>query len=387
MTYYEELEVLPTASTEVIKMAYKALARKYHPDIYSGDKKFAERKMAKINEAYSVLSSPIQRQEYDRLLRKMESASQVGGSEQKSSTPEQPKAAQNQNAAQQSESTPKSATSQKSETSQKYDATRQTTATPESSSKRQSSSTQSHGERKQDASSHRKGIHINKAYTVFYVAIGIVLSVFLFFAEEKITIMIGYFCVAECLFFPHWIKSEQRIKDKVIAIGCFITFNIMLLFCFWSIIYSNNLIWDGQHKQNSHIEMNIDTNVVEKSSFLYLINQFDSETSFDDVVKTFGTDYEETDYTGYAMKYYFPKYTLDGENSTFIAFEFNTHKTKILSIRWAYQSPSQSQFKSTLTYLQENALGTPQSASNNKAEWTGLHLEDTGYYLLFIREF
>lgn len=36
----------------------KKLAKKYHPDIFEGNKKFAEEKMKQINEAYSLLSSP-----------------------------------------------------------------------------------------------------------------------------------------------------------------------------------------------------------------------------------------------------------------------------------------------------------------------------------------
>jgi DnaJ-class molecular chaperone len=39
--YYELLEVRENASSEVISMAYKALARKYHPDIFKGDNNFA----------------------------------------------------------------------------------------------------------------------------------------------------------------------------------------------------------------------------------------------------------------------------------------------------------------------------------------------------------
>lgn len=70
MTHYEVLQVLPTASPEVIQMAYKALARKYHPDVFQGNKKNAEAIMARINEAHRVLSSPTLRQEYDRTLQR-----------------------------------------------------------------------------------------------------------------------------------------------------------------------------------------------------------------------------------------------------------------------------------------------------------------------------
>ncbi len=69
MTYYEILEVSNNASEEVIRMAYKALARKYHPDVFSGDPQFADQKMKQLNEAFEVLSDPQQRVSYDQKLR------------------------------------------------------------------------------------------------------------------------------------------------------------------------------------------------------------------------------------------------------------------------------------------------------------------------------
>lgn len=73
--YYDLLQVMPTASVEVIKMAYKALARKYHPDTYSGDTKYATDRMSEINEAYEVLSDSTKRAEYDQHFRASSTAS------------------------------------------------------------------------------------------------------------------------------------------------------------------------------------------------------------------------------------------------------------------------------------------------------------------------
>lgn len=64
--YYEILEISSTSSDEIIKAAYRVLARKYHPDIYQGDKQYAEEIMKKINEAYRVLSNPSLRADYDQ---------------------------------------------------------------------------------------------------------------------------------------------------------------------------------------------------------------------------------------------------------------------------------------------------------------------------------
>ncbi|WP_415967976.1 J domain-containing protein [Emergencia timonensis] len=68
MNYYELLEIREDASDEVIKMAYKALLRKYHPDIYKGDPEFAHEMTAKLNEAYGVLSDPEQKMIYDMMI-------------------------------------------------------------------------------------------------------------------------------------------------------------------------------------------------------------------------------------------------------------------------------------------------------------------------------
>lgn len=51
---YQVLGVAPDASDEEITKAYRALARKYHPDVNPGDQT-AERKMKEINAAYEQI--------------------------------------------------------------------------------------------------------------------------------------------------------------------------------------------------------------------------------------------------------------------------------------------------------------------------------------------
>jgi curved DNA-binding protein CbpA len=63
--YYRILGVLDDAEDIIIKAAYRALAQRYHPDKWSGDQVEATKRMAEINEAYSVLSEPPKRKEYD----------------------------------------------------------------------------------------------------------------------------------------------------------------------------------------------------------------------------------------------------------------------------------------------------------------------------------
>jgi curved DNA-binding protein CbpA len=63
--YYEILGVSKEATPEEIRKAYKKLAIKWHPDKHVDDKKEAEEKFKEIAEAYSVLSDPDKKREYD----------------------------------------------------------------------------------------------------------------------------------------------------------------------------------------------------------------------------------------------------------------------------------------------------------------------------------
>jgi curved DNA-binding protein CbpA len=63
--YYAILHVLPSAEIDVIKAAYKALARKYHPDTFDGDKAYASKRMQEINDAFGVIGDPDKRKKYD----------------------------------------------------------------------------------------------------------------------------------------------------------------------------------------------------------------------------------------------------------------------------------------------------------------------------------
>jgi curved DNA-binding protein CbpA len=63
--YYRILGVLDDAEDIVIRAAYKALAQRYHPDKWTGNKDEANKRMSEINEAYGVLSDPVKRKQYD----------------------------------------------------------------------------------------------------------------------------------------------------------------------------------------------------------------------------------------------------------------------------------------------------------------------------------
>lgn len=64
--FYAALGVAKDADAATIKKAYRKLARQLHPDQNPGDAA-AEARFKDIGEAYSVLSDPEQRQQYDQL--------------------------------------------------------------------------------------------------------------------------------------------------------------------------------------------------------------------------------------------------------------------------------------------------------------------------------
>jgi curved DNA-binding protein CbpA len=64
--YYKTLGVLDDAEDIVIRAAYKALAQRYHPDKWQGNPQIANQRMSDINEAYEILSDPVNRKKYDQ---------------------------------------------------------------------------------------------------------------------------------------------------------------------------------------------------------------------------------------------------------------------------------------------------------------------------------
>lgn len=80
-TYYDVLEVSPSADATMLRSAYLKLARIHHPDSQVGEDSAvidaAAERMRSINSAWEVLGNPAARDHYDSELR---AAGQIGGS-------------------------------------------------------------------------------------------------------------------------------------------------------------------------------------------------------------------------------------------------------------------------------------------------------------------
>ena len=63
MDAYRGLQVAPECEDEVIHGAYRALAKKYHPD--RDTTQFAARRMAELNQAYELVRDPTRRARHD----------------------------------------------------------------------------------------------------------------------------------------------------------------------------------------------------------------------------------------------------------------------------------------------------------------------------------
>jgi curved DNA-binding protein CbpA len=70
--YYQVLRIWPTASEDAIKKAYFNLAKLFHPDVVGkggGETAPDGVDFKLVNEAYSVLSDPVKRREYDGVFK------------------------------------------------------------------------------------------------------------------------------------------------------------------------------------------------------------------------------------------------------------------------------------------------------------------------------
>ncbi|UDY36079.1 J domain-containing protein [Dermatobacter hominis] len=83
-THYQVLGVRPSAPTPEIRRAYRALAYRLHPDRQAGttpaEQRLAERRMREVNAAWTTLSDPLKRADYDRSLARTSSATSSAGS-------------------------------------------------------------------------------------------------------------------------------------------------------------------------------------------------------------------------------------------------------------------------------------------------------------------
>ncbi|HET7685495.1 MAG TPA: DnaJ domain-containing protein [Candidatus Limnocylindria bacterium] len=64
---YRVLQVVPTCDQEVLHAAFRALARKYHPD--RDGSRHAQARMVELNEAYALVREPGARERHDRAIR------------------------------------------------------------------------------------------------------------------------------------------------------------------------------------------------------------------------------------------------------------------------------------------------------------------------------
>ncbi len=86
-TLYDVLGVSASAPHEVVRAAYRVLARELHPDnLKTGD---AE-KFKAISDAHDILGDPEKRKQYDRWLKDQKAQQKAANKRMKASTPVRP---------------------------------------------------------------------------------------------------------------------------------------------------------------------------------------------------------------------------------------------------------------------------------------------------------
>ncbi len=204
---------------------------------------------------------------------------------------------------------------------------------------------------------------------------------------DVIFVLAMIMAVVGSVIFLKRIVTASKTKERFIEFGKYAACIAVFFICAWGFVFTNNLLWYGQNPENAAIEMTINAEAVEETSFLYLLEKFDATATPEDVMALMGTDYEENTTGSYVIRYVAPNYTLNGEQPSFISFTFNKKRTEILQITWSYQAPAPELFAQIQEHLETNAFGEAASAVENKAVWGGLRLEDTGDYLLLQRVF
>ena len=68
MTYYDLLQVTPDATDGELRMAYRRMVKRHHPDANPHDRDFASKRFHLIQEAYDLLRDPSRRADYDHAL-------------------------------------------------------------------------------------------------------------------------------------------------------------------------------------------------------------------------------------------------------------------------------------------------------------------------------
>jgi DnaJ-class molecular chaperone len=88
--YYQILGVETFADAEVVRLAFRKLARQHHPDLNAGNTQ-AEERFKQINEAYEILSNPDKRAMHDASLQAMQGNATEGKNAYKKQAAQQPK--------------------------------------------------------------------------------------------------------------------------------------------------------------------------------------------------------------------------------------------------------------------------------------------------------
>ncbi len=69
-SYYDILQIPPSASDEEVKRAYRRLAMQFHPDRNPQNRRVAELRFRLVNEAYAALKDSNNRLRYNQAIRK-----------------------------------------------------------------------------------------------------------------------------------------------------------------------------------------------------------------------------------------------------------------------------------------------------------------------------
>ena len=405
LDYYAILEISHSASEEVIRSAYKALAKKYHPDTNSGDP-YARIRMIKINEAYEILSSPSLKRDYD--MHWEMSHSSVGMQQNAY-----------QNFSTENNSAPKSQANSATDHSQQNNSATGHTANSASYSSHPNNNYQytqyarnaydavhnpvynNQNSNNNNDNRQQKNDKLRLLWSgligifVGFVVLIIIYTIYAATVQGMsvaqpvigiVAVIIGAWGVV------FWLKNGNRQKEGAF----FLAILGMIIFCligFFLIFEYYSYLFERQTNTNSDVSIYVSSENAEETSVLYLLNEVQSDATPEGIVSIFGSGYKVNPYADdkhYTIVYENPSYTLKNIELDQIAIKFNKKGTKLLEIICYKKVGGEVAYYQLFNYLKDEFLGYPKSTSNDFsriADWNGYHLEVSEVATWFNRVF
>lgn len=194
--------------------------------------------------------------------------------------------------------------------------------------------------------------------------------------------------LAGVVFAIWWAAHPKSAKEQGRAFFVLAGMIFLTLLSANSVCSDYGLLWYGQEAENAVIDLDIDENAVEETSFLYLLQELGPDAGADDVRALLGDDCEESEPGGrLSLLYSGTSYTLDGVPGDILRFGFDRGGRKLMSVTWGRSQRNDGFYEDLVAHVTAHALGQPESTESDTVRWRGVSIENNDYFVLLSRHF